>query len=359
MKHAFRRLLVTTVVLTGAAATCASAQPAPAIALYAVCAEPDAAHAGQQLIQFGYANTYTGDGGGLDRSYGAANVVTIDGVDAGPLSGAPAHFDAAVRGNAFTVRAAATASVIWSVLDPVTATLQSATPGPATPRCNPSGPDGASGAQGPQGAQGIAGAAGVAGAEGAQGPPGVTGPDGTAGATGMKGANGPAGAEGAAGPQGPSGPEGPVGPLGLRGSIGAPGVAGAIGPAGPQGPAGLAGLPGATGARGAEGSKGPTGDAGAIGLPGAAGSQGAAGPAGLKGPTGDPGADGLPGAIGPKGDPGSVEAGELHLLASDPAPAGYVLVATYREKMDKSSPKDTDDKWIDVRVYRRSGGGSI
>src|SRR5438093_891662 len=112
--HPVARILVFASALIGANAHRASAQGA--IALFAECAEPDRAHAGQQLVQFGYASA----GAAIDRPYGPSNNVAVGGIDAGPLSGAPARLDFGVHGNAFTVRAAAGALVTWSVLDPVT-----------------------------------------------------------------------------------------------------------------------------------------------------------------------------------------------------------------------------------------------
>ena len=48
----------------------------------------------------------------------------------------------------------------------------------------------------------------------------------------------------------------------------------------------------------------------------------------------------------------------IHVLATDPPPQGYVLVAEYEEKLDKNKDAPKDDKEKDetrirVRVYRR------
>ena len=122
--------------------------------------------------------------------YGPDNKVTVDGSDAGPLSGPPVSLAVGLHTNAFTFRFAPEQTVTWSVTHPSLAITVTATPSESTPECAPPGP---------------AGSDGPAGAEGPQGIPGVSGP---AGETGATGATGPTGA---VGPIGPTGPRGPIG----------------------------------------------------------------------------------------------------------------------------------------------------
>lgn len=60
----------------------------------------------------------------------------------------------------------------------------------------------------------------------------------TLGAVGPQGPEGPAGPAGPAGPEGPAGPAGSAGPQGPQGAQGLPGPMGPIGPQGPEGPQG-------------------------------------------------------------------------------------------------------------------------
>lgn len=156
----------------------------------AVCVSPDPQNPSLRLAQFGYQNLTSNAGLPLDVPYGPDNNVTVNGADAGPLSGPPVSLAVGLHTNAFTFRYAPGETVTWSVTHPLLAITVTATPSESTPECAPPGPAGSDGPEGPQGPQGI---------------PGVPGPPGETGATG---ATGPTGA---AGPIGPTGPQGPIG----------------------------------------------------------------------------------------------------------------------------------------------------
>jgi hypothetical protein len=157
----------------------------------AVCVSPDPQNPSLRLAQFGYQNLTSNAGLPLEVPYGPDNKVTVDGADAGPLSGPPVSLAVGLHTNAFTFRFAPEQTVTWSVTHPSLAITVTATPSESTPDCAPPGPAGSDGPAGPEGPQGV---------------PGAPGPAGESGATG---ATGPTGA---VGPIGPTGPQGPIGP---------------------------------------------------------------------------------------------------------------------------------------------------
>jgi hypothetical protein len=332
--------------------TCA-VEPIPeVIAVRAECVSTDPADSAMRLVRFGYENMYLNGGLPLDRPYGAGmNALTINGADVTLASGAPLSLALGIHTNVFTVRYPANQPVRWSVLDPATGLVQTASPDQSTPACAVPGPAGMVGPVGPAGPQGPQGPAGPQGPQGPQGLPGVAGAAGAAGAVGATGDPGPVGPTGAMGPIGPIGPQGAIGPTGPQGPMG---PAGATGPIGPQGPQGVQGATGATGADGAIGPEGPKGDTGPQGPAGSTGATGAAGPQGSIGPKGDTGAAGAPGATGPqgaKGDNASLPPGSLiFLLPGDAAPAsGFTLIGTFsRNFTNVSGPP------VVIRVYRKN-----
>jgi len=336
------------------AATCAMSPIAATLFLRAECTEPDLAQPGSRLIHFGYLNNYGPGGAELVRPYGAGtNTVTIDGVDAGPLSGAPSTLEFGARSRVFAVRYSSGQSIVWSVLDPVTQTMATATPAAGTPACTtltagPMGPqgtpglDGVNGVNGPAGNDGLAGDTGLAGSPGAVGDPGAPGPAGIKGLSGLPGVVGPEGQQGADGAQGAQGPRGSEGPMGVTGTMG---PQGAMGPTGPQGDRGPQGATGATGPQGPVGAVGPDGVTGPIGDRGAAGTPGATGTAGSSGPVGPAGPAGQMGLQGPQGPAGATPTGFwLYLREGEAAPAGYVYVRSYVEKLDRERGRDNDGR---------------
>jgi len=357
------------------AATCAMSPVAATLFLKAECVEPDRAQPGSRLVHFGYLNNYATGGAELVRPYGAGtNTVTIDGVDAGPLSGAPAALALGARSRVFAVRYSPGQSIVWSVLDPLTQTMATATLAAGTPACTtltagPLGPqgaaglDGANGVNGPAGNDGLTGDTGMAGLPGAVGEPGGPGPAGMKGPSGLPGVvgeAGPQGADGVRGPQGPRGSEGPIGVTGTTGPLGDMGPTGPQGDRGPKGADGATGPQGPVGATGAAGNTGPTGDQGPMGATGAAGSAGPVGPAGPAGPAGPTG------LRGPQGLAGAMPTGFwLYLREGEMVPTGYVYVRSYVEKLERERGRDNDErdrgrdndqrqKEIVIRVYRKA-----
>jgi len=158
--------------------------------LRAECVAVDPSNPNKRLARFGYENTFPSNGQPLDTPYGVGtNAVSIDGNDAGPLSGAPSSLAPGIHTNAFTVRYDEGQTVVWSVRDPQTTFTMTASPMAATPACDPAaGPQGIQGEQGLPGQQGIqgekgdrgdTGPQGIQGEQGAQGPPGPPGPQGS------------------------------------------------------------------------------------------------------------------------------------------------------------------------------------
>lgn len=206
------------------ASVCVDASQLETVFPRAECVSADPADPGnttKHVVRFGYENRFLNGGAPLSTPYGPDNLVTVGGVDAGPLSGAPASLALGIHANAFAVRYVDGQVATWSVRDPQTLLLVSASSTQTTPSCDP--------AAGPQGLQGIPGTAGAQGEPGPAGATGPTGPTGPQGPQGVKGDTGPQGPAGATGPQGSIGPQGPQGPQGLIGPIG---------PVGPQGPKG-------------------------------------------------------------------------------------------------------------------------
>jgi hypothetical protein len=202
----------------GAAACSPASGTPPAVTVKAECVMPDPSDATKWLARFGYENHY--DSGPLELIYGASNNFTVNDIDIGAISGVPTVLHPGIHSNAFTFRFSETESVVWSVIDPVSNSIVSATPTEVTPSCVLTGPQGEPGLIGPIGPMGPDGPEGPAGADGNEGAPGEPGLPGSDGAVGPTGANGATGETGA---QGPEGPPGPIGPAGLTG------------PAGPQG----------------------------------------------------------------------------------------------------------------------------
>lgn len=102
-------------------------------------------------------------------------------------------------------------------------------------------------------------------------------------------------------------------------------------------------LPTAVGMPGPQGPQGPQGAVGPQGLQGLQGPQGPKGEQGLQGPKGDK---------GDKGDPGQMPSGTVvFVMPDDPAPAGYTLIATFKQTMDVAGGKGNSP--IVVRVYRK------
>jgi hypothetical protein len=344
------------------AATCATSPVTATIFLRAECVEPLPSQPGTRIVHFGYLNNYAAGGSEIVRPYGAGtNTVTIDGVDAGPLSGAPIALEYGSRSNAFSLRYSPGQIVTWSVLDPVALTMATASPAAATPACTtlmtgPMGPQGNPGANGANGMNGSIGPIGLTGAQGFAGPAGAPGDAGNAGAIGDKGETGFRGSIGATGERGPVGDTGAQGPAGLEGPSGITGLQGPVGDRGPNGPQGSVGTQGIIGDRG---SQGPVGDQGSIGERGPIGDRGATGidgergSPGDQGPRGPVGGTGSIGAQGPKGPDGVVETGfVIYVRSDDPAPAGYTYVRSYIEKLEKNGP--VDSKEIVIRVYRKN-----
>jgi len=112
------------------------------------------------------------------------------------------------------------------------------------------------------------------------------------------------------------------------------------------------------GGGGAPGPQGPPGAQGVVGPPGPpgpAGPEGPQGPQGSPGPAGPAGPAGPPGPTGAKGDPGAVPSGTVVLvLPGDPAPAGYTLVATFKQEMDMKPGQRGGQREVTVRVYRKN-----
>ena len=106
------------------------------------------------------------------------------------------------------------------------------------------------------------------------------------------------------------------------------------------------------GGSGEPGPMGPPGPPGPPGSPGPMGSQGPQGPAGPAGPAGVAGAPGAHGDKGDKGDPGSAPSGPVvFVMPGAPAPAGYSLVATFKQVMDFGG---RGQRPVEVRVYRKN-----
>lgn len=146
------------------------------------------------------------------------------------------------------------------------------------------------------------------------------------------------GGGGAQGPAGPAGPQGIPGAQGAQGATGAQGPQGEPGPMGPAGPAGV---------------MGPAGPAGPAGATGAAGPRGARGPEGRQGEDGERGERGPRGLKGDKGDPGELPAGTvIFVWPNDPAPAGWTLVATFKQEMEVVGGKKGNQPVV-IRVYRK------
>jgi hypothetical protein len=91
-------------------------------------------------------------------------------------------------------------------------------------------------------------------------------------------------------------------------------------------------------------------------LPVMAGPQGLTGAQGPQGIQGIQGPEGPPGPKGDQGEPGNVPSGTVvFVMPGDPAPAGYTLIATFKQTMDFSpSQKGGGNKPVDVRVYRKN-----
>ena len=187
--------------------TCAIGYVAPTIHLFAQCVAADPRDASKRLVQFGYENRYVETGAALPLSYGTESFVLLNDQDAGLVSGAPLSLAIGMHTNAFTFRYTEGDNVVWSVRDPLTQALASASPGPTTPSCVVAGP------AGPQGELGPTGSAGASGANGPAGPPGSPGPAGSPGSPGPAGSPGPIGPKGPAGAIGPAGPKGAVADL--------------------------------------------------------------------------------------------------------------------------------------------------
>jgi hypothetical protein len=284
------------------------------VVLLAECVGVHPLDATKQIVRFGYANSNPNGGQPLATPYGPENLVTIDGEDAGVVSGAPPELDLGIHTNAFSVAFTPGQTVIWAVRDPQTGLTMTASPTVSTPSCDltigPAGP---------------------------VGPTGPVGPIGPSGATGNTGAAGPTGATGPTGPTGAQGPQGDPGPQGTPGS---PGTTGAQGPQGPTGDTG------APGPQGLQGIPGPTGPQGPVGPQGNTGPQGNIGPAGAAGPTGPPGPQGPQGAQGEGLFAGSL----LFLPAGSPAPANYTFIGTLTIPSADAKKKDS----LSVDVYRRN-----
>ena len=186
---------------------------------FASCIGPDPTDSTMNVAHFGYNNQFLNAGQPYQLSYGAStNQFTDNHVDVGPLSGVPTTFDLGLHTDAFAIRYNAGDELVWTLLDPATSTVQTASPSASTPVCGGGGAAGPQGPQGPQGTQGLQGPQGPAGVSGADGAAGAAGPAGPAGPTGPTGATGAPGAAGAQGPVGPAGsvgPQGPAGPMGL------------------------------------------------------------------------------------------------------------------------------------------------
>jgi hypothetical protein len=86
-----------------------------------------------------------------------------------------------------------------------------------------------------------------------------------------------------------------------------------------------------------------------MGMRGDRGARGDTGPAGPDGPAGPAGNMGRRGPRGPEGDTGIVPVGmEIHLLDTDPVPAGYTFVDSYAETLRESGER------VEIRIYRKS-----
>jgi hypothetical protein len=105
--------------------------------------------------------------------------------------------------------------------------------------------------------------------------------------------------------------------------------------------------------QGPPGPPGPPGPQGPAGPQGAQGPQGVPGPPGPKGEPGPRGPQGPAGPQGPKGEPGEPRGALLFLMGDDRPPAGYVLIATFRQVMDVTPEKRGGERQVTVRVYRR------
>jgi hypothetical protein len=265
------------------------------------CVMPKPGGAAGSIALFAYQSTLTGIGG-LSYSWPydpQKNVLVVNNVDQGALSGIPYLFDPGLHVNVFAVPFNPGDQVVWQIVDPTTGNTHTASPDATTPACIVPPADGQQGPPGPQGDPGPPGAPGPKGDPGDQG---IEGPPGIPGAPGRPGNVGPAGPQGEKGPQGPPGVQGMPGLPGNMGPVGPQGEQGpqgAVGPIGPIGPTGVTGPAGATGAPGPIGPAGPAGLNGAVGPTGPAGLNGAAGPAG---PTGAVGPMGPMGPAGPAGD---------------------------------------------------------
>lgn len=110
---------------------------------------------------------------------------------------------------------------------------------------------------------------------------------------------------------------------------------------GPQGP------PGPAGPEGPQGPAGPAGPQGPQGVPGPPGPKGETGPRGPQGPMGPIGPQ------GPKGESSEPRGALLLLMGYDKPPAGYELVATFRQIMDVTPEKRGGERFVTVRVYKR------
>jgi hypothetical protein len=171
---------------------------AASVVLRAECVAVDPDDANKRLARFGYENTGAYNGQALDTPYGPDNSVTIAGQDAGSVSGAPLSLALGIHSNAFSVRYTDGQAVVWSVRDPRTTFMMTASPTTATPACDPG-----AGPQGIQGEQGLPGQQGEKGDKGDKGDPGergAPGPDGPMGPQGEQGLQGPQGVPGAVPP---------------------------------------------------------------------------------------------------------------------------------------------------------------
>jgi hypothetical protein len=175
---------------------------------------------GGSIALFAYQSSLTGISG-LPYSWPydpEKNVLFVNNVDQGPLSGIPYLFDPGIHVNVFAVPFGPADQVKWQVVDPTTGNTHVAMPNAMTPPCI------------------VPPADGQPGPPGAQGDPGPPGPQGPKGDPGDKGDPGPQGPAGPTGPQGAIGPQGPQGPQGVAGANGANGLPGPAGPAGATGP---------------------------------------------------------------------------------------------------------------------------
>jgi hypothetical protein len=315
------------------------------ITLRAECVGVDPLDPWKLLVRFGYESRFNQGLTPYNAQYGVGNnVVSVNGANLGPISGAPTTLQPGIHTDAFSVRHMAGQRVVWSVYDPVSRVMRTATPDASTPDC---ARPGLTGPEGPMGPEGPAGPRGEAGPQGLMGPQGVDGPQGVTGETGAQGAVGP---QGEVGPQGPVGPKGETGAQGEVGPQGLQGFEGVMGPSGPAGPVGPAGPAGPQGPQGAQGSQGPQGATGAQGPQGEKGEQGAQGPQGLQGLQG---LMGLTGPQGPVGPAGSVPAGTLiFVINGEPVPPGYDYIGSADLEVYRS-PETWWKRKLTINAYRK------